>query len=133
MEGFRLHPRLLADCHRLGRLSATHLLLHRNAAVPWFILVPETRRADLLDLPEDQRDAVLTDCKRIAEHLRGHWACPRVNVAWIGNVVAQLHVHVVGRAPSDPCWPLPVWGHLTTTRDYGPAEVEAIRHILLGR
>ncbi|AUB83353.1 HIT family protein [Candidatus Thiodictyon syntrophicum] len=132
MTEFTIHPQLLTDCHRLGRLPATHLLLHRNAAVPWFILVPETTLANLLDLPTGQREAVLADCKRVSDFLTGTLACPRVNVAWIGNLVPQLHVHVVGRDPGDACWPRPVWGHLERVRDYRPGEVTAISAGVLG-
>jgi diadenosine tetraphosphate (Ap4A) HIT family hydrolase len=126
MTDFAVHPQLLADCHVLGRLPATHLLLHKNAALPWFILVPETGRTNLLDLPEPERNAVLADCKRVSDHLTGVLDCARVNVAWIGNLVAQLHVHVIGRSPGDPCWPRPVWGHLEAGRAYEPAEVAAL-------
>jgi diadenosine tetraphosphate (Ap4A) HIT family hydrolase len=127
MTDFTLHPRLLADCHRLGRLPASHLLLHRNAAVPWLILVPETALANLLDLPVEQRDAVLADCKRASDYLTEVLACPKVNVGWIGNLVPQLHIHVIGRHPTDPCWPQPVWGHLTTVREYSPSEIDRIK------
>lgn len=125
-----LHPQLLADCHRLGRLSATHLLLHRNGALPWLILVPETDQANLLDLPAVQRDAVLADCKRASDWLLSARGCTRVNVAWIGNLVPQLHIHVIGRHACDPCWPRPVWGHLEAWRDYGDDEVHRIREAL---
>jgi diadenosine tetraphosphate (Ap4A) HIT family hydrolase len=127
MNAFAIHSQLLADCHLLGRLPATHVLLHRNAAIPWFILVPETDHTDLLDLPPAQRDAVLADCKRVAGYLRWPLGRPKVNVAWIGNLVPQLHIHVIGRAPGDPCWPQPVWGHLTSGRDYDAGEVAALR------
>ncbi|WP_373511027.1 HIT family protein [Thiocapsa sp.] len=127
MTDFTLHPQLLADCHRLGRLSATHLLLHRNAILPWLILVPGTDLDNLLDLPIAQRDAVLADCTRVSDYLTTVLCCPKVNVAWIGNLVPQLHVHVVGRRPTDPCWPKPVWGHLSAAREYTPAEIDAIR------
>jgi diadenosine tetraphosphate (Ap4A) HIT family hydrolase len=132
MHGFLLHPRLAADCHRLGWMSTAHLLLHRNAAIPWLILVPETAADNLLDLPRDQRDGVLADCERVAGFLRGPLACPKVNVAWIGNLVPQLHVHVIGRRPGDACWPDPVWGHLQTSARYSPAEVDRIRREILG-
>jgi diadenosine tetraphosphate (Ap4A) HIT family hydrolase len=132
MPAFTLHPHLIADCHQLGRLPASHLLLHRNAAVPWFILVPETALGNLLDLPTQQRDAVLADCKRVSDHLTGALGCAKVNVAWIGNLVPQLHVHVIGRGPADPCWPKPVWGHLEAGRMYKESEVDAIRADLLG-
>ena len=129
---FAIHPQLLADCHALGRLPATHLLLHKNAAVPWCILVPETDLANLLDLAVVQRDAVLADCKRVSDYLVGPLGCARVNVAWIGNLVPQLHIHVIGRNPADACWPKPVWGHLERTRDYSPAQLAAIRAGLCG-
>lgn len=127
MTAFAIHPQLLADCHCLGRLPATHLLLHKNGSVRWFILVPETDLGNLLDLPIPQRDAVLADCKRVSDYLGGPLGCPKVNVAWIGNLVPQLHIHVIGRDPADPCWPRPVWGHLLETRDYDPQEIASIR------
>lgn len=131
MNGFVVHHRLLADCHYLGRLPAAHLLLHRNAAVPWLILVPETDRDNLLDLPAGLREALLADCKRVSDWLRIGLGLPKVNVAWIGNLVPQLHVHVVGRHPGDPCWPLPVWGHLGDRAAYSPERVAEIAQALL--
>lgn len=132
MTAFSIHPQLIADCHVLGRLPAAHLLLHKNAAVPWLILVPETELANLLDLPSGQRDAVLADCKRVCDWLTGTARCARVNVAWIGNLVPQLHVHVVGRSPGDACWPKPVWGHLGPGPGYSEAELAAIGAGILG-
>lgn len=131
MPSFALHPQLQADCHCLGRLSHSRLLLHRNALVPWFILVPETDLGNLLELPIPQRDGVLADCKRVSNYLTEVLACPKINVAWIGNLVPQLHVHVIGRRPDDPCWPKPVWGNLTQRREYAAEEIDAIRVALL--
>lgn len=131
MGDFSIHPKLLADCHCLGRLRAAHLLVHRNAAVPWFILVPETNEPNLLDLPLSQRDAVLADCKRVSNYLRARFGSSRVNVAWIGNLVPQLHVHVVGRRLGDPCWPLPVWGHLEERSAYGEEDLVQIAEDLV--
>lgn len=132
MPSFALHPQLQADCHCLGRLSHSRLLLHRNALVPWSILVPETDLGNLLELPIPQRDGVLADCKRVSNYLTEVLACPKINVAWIGNLVPQLHVHVIGRRPDDPCWPKPVWGNLTQRREYAAEEIDAIRVALLG-
>ena len=130
---FTIHRQLLDDCHRLGWLSASHLLLHRDSAVRWFILVPETEFENLLDLPRAQRDAVITDCQRVSDHLTAHLGFPRVNVAWLGNVVSQLHVHVIGRRPGDACWPKPVWGNLGEPAAYDPAELERIRRDAVAR
>ncbi len=132
MHPFALHPQLIVDCHRLGKLAYSHLLLHRDAQVPWFILVPETDLSNLLDLPIPQRHGVLADCKQVSDYLTGVLACPTVNVAWIGNLVPQLHVHVIGRRPNDPCWPKPVWGNLAESREYGAEEVDTIQAALLG-
>jgi len=132
VSGADLHPRLRADCHRLGRLASGELLLHRNAAVPWFIVVPDTTVVDLLDLPEAQRDAVMAQCSRLAAYIRRHHDAERINFAAIGNIVPQLHLHLVGRRQDDPCWPRPVWGHLEEERAYTDEVVRATRERLAG-
>lgn len=132
MKDFSIHPQLLADCHRLGQLEASHLLLHRNAMLPWFILVPETECENLLDLPPWQREAVLADCKAVSDYLKTNLGSTRINVAWLGNLVPQLHVHVIGRRPGDPCWPKPVWGHLEQSASYGSEDLRGIAADLLG-
>jgi len=124
---FRIHDRLLADCHRLGTLNGTHLLLHRNAALPWFILVPETSAVDLLDLPAETRDRLVAEAAALSTFLKTSLGCPKVNFAAIGNLVPQLHLHVVGRRPGDACWPAPVWGHLEASSGYTAAELAALR------
>lgn len=112
MERYQIHPQLLSDCHYLGRLTATEVLLHRNAALPWFILVPDTRIDDLLDLPEHHRDVVVADCAAVSSFIKQVLGFGKVNFAGLGNVVPQMHLHVIGRRPDDPCWPQPVWGNL---------------------
>ena len=109
MSDFEIHPQLLADCHRLGRLEFCHVLLNRNAVLPWFILVPETAVTDLLDLPETERTAALHEAAIIGQWIKRHFGYGKINFAAIGNVVPQLHLHVVGRKPGDRCWPAPVW------------------------
>jgi diadenosine tetraphosphate (Ap4A) HIT family hydrolase len=123
MSGSPIHPQLLADCHRLGRMEACHLLLHKNAVVPWFILVPDTTVLDLLDLAGDLRVRVMEEATSVATFVKRDLCWPRVNVAAIGHLVTQLHLHVIGRRPGDACWPLPVWGHLQESADYAQAEL----------
>ncbi len=112
MASDHIHPQLLEDCHYLGRLPATDALLHRNAALPWFILVPDTRLNDFLDLPEEHRRAVLEDCAAVSAFIKQVLGFQKVNFAGLGNVVPQMHLHLIGRHDGDPCWPRPVWGNL---------------------
>ena len=130
MAGFVIHRQLLIDAYHLGRLSLCHVLLHRNASLPWFILVPETRITDFLDLTGDLRSTALSEASRISGFVKQYFEYPRINFPAIGNVVAQLHLHVVGRKPGDPCWPAPVWGHLRETREYPAVEVLRLREKL---
>lgn len=124
---FELHPRLAADCHRLASLALSELLLHRNAAVPWLILVPRVAVTELCDLEPAQRSALDAEIDACCRLLRERFpAVTKLNVAAIGNLVPQLHVHVIGRHPADPCWPDPVWGHLRDTRDWPPEELDSL-------
>ena len=130
MTEFEIHPQLLLDTHRLGRLPLCHLLLHKNGVLPWFILVPETNVTDLLDLTDDLRATALREASRVSGFIKQHLDYPKINFAAIGNVVPQLHLHVVGRKPADPCWPAPVWGNLTVKREYAVPEVSRLKESL---
>ncbi len=124
---FQLHPTLAADCHQLEDLGGVHLLLHRNAALHWFILVPETDALDLLDLEPGQRNTLLDHAACVAQLMKGPLGYPRVNVGALGLLVPQLHLHVVGRREGDPCWPAPVWGNLQPGGEYDAADLQALR------
>jgi diadenosine tetraphosphate (Ap4A) HIT family hydrolase len=108
---FSLDSRLEADTVPVGDLALSSVLLLDDARFPWFVLVP--RRSGLVELTDlsDPDYAALTEEIRVATRVMLDLAKPdKVNVAAIGNVVSQLHVHVVGRFRSDPAWPGPVWG-----------------------
>ncbi|MBA9067554.1 diadenosine tetraphosphate (Ap4A) HIT family hydrolase [Methylobacterium sp. RAS18] len=110
-DAFPLDPRLAADTHAVGDLALCSVLLMDDARFPWLILVP--RRPGLSELtdltPEDA--SLAFEETRIAVRVMQALAQPdKVNVASLGNVVAQLHIHVVARFRSDPAWPGPVWG-----------------------
>lgn len=117
-SSFSIHPTLAADCHLLGRYPDCVLLLHRNAELPWFIVVPDTQHADFLDLPPDQREALLQRCAAVSAFIKLRLGCSKVNFAGLGNVVPQMHLHIIGRTQSDACWPQPVWGHLQAESAY---------------
>lgn len=126
MDEFRVHTKLLEDCHYLGRLPVCHLLLHRNAVLPWFILVPETTCEDLLDLPASVRDGAMREAASVSAFLKEDLGYPKVNFGAIGNLVPQLHLHVVGRRQGDACWPAPVWGHLEACAGYEEQDLDRL-------
>jgi diadenosine tetraphosphate (Ap4A) HIT family hydrolase len=123
-KAFALAPQLAADTIPVGDLKLSSVLLMDDARFPWFILVPRRPGAsELTDLTAEEA-AVLMGEIRIAVRVMLDMAKPdKVNVASLGNVVAQLHLHVVGRFRSDPAWPGPVWGH--GTRAPYPAHAAA--------
>lgn len=123
MELDHIHSKLLQDCHYLGRFPASELLLNRNAALPWFILVPDTLLPDVLDLPDEHRDAVLGECAAVSAFVKQVLGFEKVNFAGLGNVVPQMHLHIIGRHAQDPCWPQPVWGNLPDGGAYAPEQV----------
>ena len=126
-QNWQLHPQLARDCHRLGRLGSAQLLLHRNAALHWFILVPETDALDLLDLPIASREQLMADAAIVANFLKTGLDYPRVNVGALGLLVPQLHLHVIGRREGDPCWPQPVWGNLGGDARYSDDDLGELR------
>jgi diadenosine tetraphosphate (Ap4A) HIT family hydrolase len=131
-QPFEIHPVLQRDCILLGRFPACHLLLHRNATIPWLILIPETDAADLFGLEEPVRSMVLSECGQAAGLVRSHFGLQKINFAQIGNIVPQLHLHVVGRSEADPCWPSPVWGSTYPKTDYSQAQLQSLRSALQG-
>lgn len=121
-----LHPRLSADCHILGTTKSGMLLLHKNASVPWFILVPDCDATSLFALSEDQRSPIETEWNQIAAWVHSRYSCDRVNVAAIGNMVPQLHLHIIGRGEGDPVWPGVVWGAALPDKSWSEAQLESI-------
>jgi diadenosine tetraphosphate (Ap4A) HIT family hydrolase len=110
----QIPDQLLEECYHLGSLRASEVLLNHNAELPWFILVPHTQLCDLLDLPEHHLHTVLADCAAISAFIKGELGFDKVNFAGLGNVVPDMHLHIIGRHTEDPCWPKPVWGNLST-------------------
>ena len=113
---FTLDPRLETDTLPVGDLPLSSVLLMDDARFPWLILVP--RRAavsEITDLTEEEAQLLVREI-RLATRVMLDLSKPdKVNVGALGNVVPQLHVHVVGRFRSDPAWPGPVWGQGTRT------------------
>ena len=126
-ETFLLDPRLAADAPLVGDLPLSRLLLMNDARFPWLILVPRRPNLrDLIDLAREEQHALLDEINRCAHVLHALDKPDKLNIAALGNVVAQLHVHVIARRTSDAAWPRPVWN--TGERD--PYAPEALRRRL---
>jgi diadenosine tetraphosphate (Ap4A) HIT family hydrolase len=122
---FPLDPRLAADTHLIGEMPLSRLLLMDDARHPWLILVPRIAGArELMDLDGGDRAALLDEITAVSRTMETLLRPDKLNVAALGNVVAQLHVHVVARYADDANWPQPVWGRGERV-PYGTADAAA--------
>lgn len=126
----QIHPQLQQDCHPLGELQACRLLLHKNALVPWFILLPPGEQRELYQLEPALQQQVHSETNRIAAFVENYFNADKLNIATIGNIVPQLHIHVIGRFHNDFCWPAPVWGQ-SDRDDYSQQQISTLRQALL--
>lgn len=123
--GWTLHPRLEADTITIGDLDLSRLLLSNDANYPWTILVP--RRADIREiheLSEADQQQLLRESMLLSKALMALFTPTKLNIAALGNMVPQLHVHHIARYETDPAWPAPVWGRVPAI-DYGTAARDA--------
>ncbi|KXG81647.1 HIT domain-containing protein [Pseudomonas mosselii] len=124
---FTLDSRLQEDSLVLGDLPLCRLLLSKDANYPWFILVP--RRADItevFELEEADQQQLWVETTALAEALKDAFAADKMNVAALGNVVSQLHMHVIVRRQGDAAWPAPVWGKVPAI-GYTEEQIDGIR------
>ena len=108
---FKLHPQLEKDCLLVGEYPLCRLLLVNDDNYPWFILVP--RRADVSEvfqLSEEDQLQLMKESNGLSALLAEHFQADKLNVAALGNMVPQLHIHHIVRYKNDIAWPKPVWG-----------------------
>lgn len=111
MSDFVLHPRLKADTLHVASLELSELLMMNDNQYPWFILVPrQTYSSEIYQLSSEHRTQLLNESCLLAQLLQQHFNPHKLNIATIGNLVPQLHMHHVCRYSTDPVWPAPVWG-----------------------
>ena len=134
MTNFHLHPRLHADCFQVGQLALSQLLMMNDSLYPWFILVP--CRADMTEiyqLPSTDRLQLLEESCLLAETLQSLFRPDKLNIAAIGNLGPQLHVHHVARYRTDTAWPAPIWGKFPPqpyTQKQAEARISQLRESL---
>ena len=133
---FILDKRLQKDTLLVGRFELCLLLLHRDSNYPWFILVPQREGAsEIYHLSPPEQQLLLTESELVARALTSLFAPDKLNIAMLGNIVAQLHIHHVARFKNDLSWPGPIWGAVPAGEyaiDILAGRVEAMRQALVG-
>ncbi len=124
---FSIDSQLLNDTHYLIEKNGFHLLLHKNATIPWIIVVPVTDVIEIFDLSTSQQQRLNGLIKRISYYLQREFSTTKMNVAAIGNIVSQLHIHVIGRKKGDACWPDVVWGNNYPKLEWSDQKLDAIK------
>lgn len=122
---FALHPDF-ASAHVVGDLKHCRVLLLDNANFPWLVLVPRYENMrELFDLPPAAYHEVMDEVRTTGERLLAHTKADKINIAALGNVTPQLHIHVIARFKTDSAWPNPVWNSTLPARSYSVEEISA--------
>ena len=110
-SAWSLHPQLKHDTIDIGDLPLSKVLVIKDANYPWLLLVPRRPdKVEIIDLDEVEQAQLMAEVSRAAKALKEITKCDKLNIAALGNVVPQLHVHVIARRAGDAAWPRPVWG-----------------------
>jgi diadenosine tetraphosphate (Ap4A) HIT family hydrolase len=126
MDNFKLDKCLERDCYVLSDTGKFITLLMNNSLVPWFIIVPKTDKTELYQLDVEMQHKCFDQINNISQFISSEYKPDKLNVAAIGNIVKQLHIHVVGRFKDDPYWPGVVWGN-DQKQEYTNEKIESIR------
>lgn len=127
---FVLHPQLVKDTLMVGELGLCCLRLMNDASYPWLVLVPRVAdMRELVDLDEAQQLVLMRDIAAVSRALQACFLPDKLNVAALGNMVPQLHVHVIARYASDAAWPAPVWGRAPAVAYAEDALAERIANL----
>jgi len=127
----KLHPQLKKDCFVLGEFSLCSLLLLNDANYPWFILLPNRDNIrEIHQLSKKDQQQLMSESMFFSRCLEQVFQPDKINIAALGNVVHQLHIHHIARFTTDACWPAPVWGAVSPI-PYQNEQAEAINTRLL--
>ena len=129
MSQFKLDQRLDNDCFILSESENFLVLLMNNSIIPWFILVPKTDKTELFQLEKEVQIQILEHINQLSQFVMTEFEPDKLNIAHIGNIVSQMHIHIVGRFKSDPYWPGVVWG-ANEKEHYSAIDVNNIKNKL---
>lgn len=123
---FELHPQLEKDCFHVADFSLCRLLLLNDANYPWFVLVPmRSEITEIYQLNGADQLQLMKESNALSKYLMKQFNPDKLNIAALGNVVPQLHVHHIARYVNDPVWPAPVWGKVSAV-PYQPLKAEEL-------
>lgn len=127
MSDFMLHSQLARDTIPIGSLVLSRLLLMNDSRFPWVILVPKRpKMKELIDLSLEDQALLLAEINTICRTMQTGFTPDKLNVAALGNMVPQLHVHIIARFKTDEAWPKPVWG-VGLMKPYSDTEIENVK------
>jgi diadenosine tetraphosphate (Ap4A) HIT family hydrolase len=110
-SAWSLNAQLKKDTIDIGDLPLSRVLVIKDAHYPWLLLVPRRPEiSEIIDLDEVEQAQLMTEISRVSRALKDITKCDKLNIAALGNVVPQLHIHIIARRGSDVAWPRPVWG-----------------------
>ena len=119
-----IHPILKKDCQLVGHFDLCHLLLMNDASYPWLILVPDRDdMTEIYQLSEQDQVQLLRESSCVSRMLNAIFSADKINIAALGNVVSQLHIHHIARYRDDLAWPKPIWGYAMAV----PYDAESLR------
>lgn len=129
---FSLHPTLANDCFILGNFPLSQLLMMNDNQYPWFILVPQRDNIkEVYQLSEEDQQQLNKESCHLAKVLADAFKADKINVAALGNVVPQLHIHHIVRHTLDSAWPMPVWGqHAPIPYTNQEQRIDHVRNVL---
>lgn len=137
MSTFQLHAQLKQDCFIVGQFELCLVLLLNDSQFPWFILVPQRENIrEIYELQSEDQQLLIQESSYFSQKLATIFEAEKLNVAAIGNIVPQLHVHHIVRYQTDKAWPAPVWGKFAATpyttqqRDFRISKVTAVCDLL---
>ena len=129
-DSWALNSQLLSDTVNIGDLPLCRLLVIKDSNYPWLLLVPRRHGAtEITDLNEVEQAQLMTEINRVSLVLKDITKPDKLNVAALGNLVSQLHVHIIARRKTDAAWPRPVWG-ATPAIGYDRLEMDAFTKAL---
>ena len=130
MKKFNLHPRLARDTYAVANLNLCKLLLMNDSNYPWFILVPRIKNiSELFELNKLDQSLLNQEVNEVSKRLSLHFNAKKMNVAAIGNIVPQLHIHVIARKETDAAWPNPIWNNVDIVPYKKNISLELIKDI----